>query len=64
METENINREELIQEIFTLMGIETNLSSFTDDDLISTRDDLIANKENLREDINEWFDDDLFDKLS
>ncbi|MBT3280032.1 MAG: hypothetical protein HOF69_06830 [Campylobacteraceae bacterium] len=64
METENINREELIQEIFTLMGIETNLSSFTDDDLISTRDDLIANKENLREDINEWFDDELFDKLS
>jgi hypothetical protein len=46
------------------MGIETNLSSFTDDDLISTRDDLIANKENLREDINEWFDDELFDKLS
>ncbi|MBT4030061.1 MAG: hypothetical protein HOH31_03915 [Campylobacteraceae bacterium] len=64
METENINREELIQEIFTLMGMETNLSSFTDDDLISTRDDLIANKENLREDINEWFDDELFDKLS
>ena len=64
METENINREELIQEIFTLMGIETNFSSFTDDDLISTRDDLIANKENLREDINEWFDDELFDKLS
>ncbi|MBT6578190.1 MAG: hypothetical protein HOM70_04965, partial [Campylobacteraceae bacterium] len=62
METENINREELIQEIFTLMGMETNLSSFTDDDLISTRDDLIANKENLREDINEWFDDELFDK--
>jgi len=64
METENINREELIQEIFTLMGMETNLNSFTDDDLISTRDDLIANKENLREDINEWFDDELFDKLS
>ncbi len=64
MENETINREELIKEIYELMGLETNLDSFQDDDLISTRDDLLAQKENIREDMNKWFDDELFEKLS
>lgn len=64
MENETINREELIKEIYELMGLETNLDSFQDDDLIATRDDLLAQKENIREDMNKWFDDELFKKLS
>jgi len=64
MENETINREELIKEIYKLMGLETNLDSFQDDDLIATRDDLLAQKENIREDMNKWFDDELFEKLS
>ncbi len=64
MENETINREELIKEIYELMGLETNLDSFQDDDLIATRDDLLAQKENIREDMNKWFDDELFEKLS
>lgn len=64
MEEQKINREELIEEIHSLMQMEINLASFTDDDLIATRDDLLAQKQNIREDMNKWFDDELFDKLS
>ncbi len=64
MEEQKIDREELIKEIHSLMQMEINLESFTDDDLIATRDDLLAQKQNIREDMNKWFDDELFDKLS
>jgi hypothetical protein len=63
MENE-VNKEELIKQIQELIGFEMNLSSFTDEDLLQTRDDLIKQKENIQQDTKQWFDDELVEKLS
>jgi hypothetical protein len=57
-------QEDLIWQIQELMGFKIDLSSFQIDDLITTRDDLLSSKENVRSDINQWFDEELCDKLS
>ena len=64
--TQNTNtntKEELIEQIKELMNLDIDLSSFQLDDLINTRDDLLAKKANERDDINQWFDNELYDKL-
>jgi len=57
------NMQELKDEITSLMGFETNLSTFTFEDLLSTRDDLLSKKRYLKEETIKWFDDELYDKL-
>ena len=57
------NYNNLKDEIYQLIGFNIDLSSFEYDDLIATRDELVAKKENISDDIKQWFDDDLYDKL-
>ena len=60
---ELINIQELKDEITSLMGFETNLSTFTLEDLISTRDNLLLQKKHLKNETIKWFDDELYEKL-
>ncbi len=61
---EELSREDIIKELEELLGYKTDYSSFLLDDLIATRDALIRQKDDLREDINKWFDEELCEKLT
>ncbi len=61
---EELSKEDIIKELDELLGYKTDYSSFLLDDLIATRDALIKQKDDLREDINKWFDEELFEKLT
>ena len=56
-------KSNLIEEITNIIGVKINFDDFQLDDLISLKNNLIEQKSNFSNNINKWFDNELYDKI-